>query len=113
MIQKSKTPLLDKVWEPADIQDFFTKQLKQLAKGLRTDAVRSVSITGGHLGASLGVVDLTVAIHHVFNTPKDRLIWDVGHQCYPHKILTGRRERMDTLRPGGRLSGFTMRKESE
>ena len=113
MTQKSKTPLLDKVWEPADIRDFSTKHLKQLAKELRTDTVRSVSITGGHLGASLGVVELTVAIHHVFNTPKDRLIWDVGHQCYPHKILTGRRERMNTLRQGGGLSGFTMRKESE
>ncbi|MCH7937124.1 MAG: 1-deoxy-D-xylulose-5-phosphate synthase [Proteobacteria bacterium] len=113
MAQKSKTPLLDRVREPADIRDFSTKQLKQLAKELRTDTVRSVSITGGHLGASLGVVELTVAIHHVFNTPKDRLIWDVGHQCYPHKILTGRRERMNTLRQGGGLSGFTMRKESE
>ena len=113
MTQKSKTPLLDKVRKPADIRDFPTKQLKQLAKELRTDTVRSVSITGGHLGASLGVVELTVAIHHVFNTPKDRLIWDVGHQCYPHKILPGRRERMDTLRQGGRLSGFTIRKESE
>ena len=113
MTQKSKTLLLDKVRKPADIRDFSTKQLKQLAKELRTDTVRSVSITGGHLGASLGVVELTVAIHHVFNTPKDRLIWDVGHQCYPHKILTGRRERMNTLRQGGGLSGFTMRKESE
>ncbi|MEE8213361.1 MAG: 1-deoxy-D-xylulose-5-phosphate synthase, partial [Alphaproteobacteria bacterium] len=113
MAQKSKTPLLDKVRKPADIRDFSIKQLKQLSKELRTDTVRSVSITGGHLGASLGVVELTVAIHHVFDTPKDRLIWDVGHQCYPHKILTGRRERMNTLRQGDGLSGFTMRKESE
>ena len=113
MATKSNTPLLDKVQNPADLRDFTTKQLKQLAKELRNDTVRSVSITGGHLGASLGVVELTVAIHHVFETPKDRLIWDVGHQCYPHKILTGRRERMHTLRQGGGLSGFTSRKESE
>tara|TARA_Y100000031_G_scaffold153818_1_gene199951 strand:- start:1392 stop:3326 length:1935 start_codon:yes stop_codon:yes gene_type:complete len=111
--QKSKTPLLDKVRKPADIRGFSIKQLKQLAKELRTDTVRSVSITGGHLGASLGVVELTVAIHHVFNTPKDRLIWDVGHQCYPHKILTERRELMNTLRQGGGLAGFTNRRESE
>ncbi len=113
MALKNKTPLLDKVRDPADIRGFSVKQLKQLAKELRSDTVRSVSITGGHLGASLGVVELTVAIHHVFNTPKDRLIWDVGHQCYPHKILTGRRDRMHTIRQGGGISGFTMRKESE
>ncbi|MGH6661916.1 MAG: 1-deoxy-D-xylulose-5-phosphate synthase N-terminal domain-containing protein, partial [Rhodospirillales bacterium] len=85
MVEKSKTPLLDSVRDPADIREFSVKQLKQLAKELRDDTVRSVSITGGHLGASLGVVELTVAIHHVFDTPRDRLIWDVGHQCYPHK----------------------------
>ncbi|MCH8237366.1 MAG: 1-deoxy-D-xylulose-5-phosphate synthase [Proteobacteria bacterium] len=113
MAQKSKTPLLDEVRYPSDIRDFSIKQLKQLANELRDDTVRSVSITGGHLGASLGVVELTVAIHHVFDTPRDRLIWDVGHQCYPHKILTGRRERMHTLRQGGGISGFTSRKESE
>ncbi|MGB0670139.1 MAG: 1-deoxy-D-xylulose-5-phosphate synthase N-terminal domain-containing protein, partial [Rhodospirillales bacterium] len=106
------TPLLDKVKEPADMRDFSLDQLKQLAHELRQDTVRSVSITGGHLGASLGVVELTTAIHHVFNTPEDRLIWDVGHQCYPHKILTGRRDRMTTLRQGGGLSGFTKRSES-
>jgi len=111
--ENSKTPLLDKVRNPADIRDYSTDQLKQLAKELRHDTVRSVSITGGHLGASLGVVELTVAIHHVFDTPKDRLIWDVGHQCYPHKILTGRRERMNTLRQGDGISGFTNRAESE
>jgi len=109
----SKTPLLDTVENPANLRDLSTKQLKQLAKELRDDTVRSVSITGGHLGASLGVVELTVAIHHVFETPKDRLIWDVGHQCYPHKILTGRRGRMNTLRQGDGISGFTNRSESE
>ena len=113
MAKQNKTPLLDKVRDPSDIRDFSIKQLKQLSKELRDDTVRSVSITGGHLGASLGVVELTVAIHHVFDTPKDRLIWDVGHQCYPHKILTGRRDQMHTLRQGGGLSGFTSRKESE
>jgi len=111
--EKSKTPLLDKVGIPSDINDFSVEDLKQLAKELRDDTVRSVSITGGHLGASLGVVELTVALHHVFDTPKDRLIWDVGHQCYPHKILTGRRERMYTLRQGDGLAGFTNRGESE
>jgi 1-deoxy-D-xylulose-5-phosphate synthase len=109
---KDDTPLLDKVRDPADIRDFSTAQLKQLAAELRDDTVRSVSITGGHLGASLGVIELTVAIHHIFDTPRDRLIWDVGHQCYPHKILTGRREFMHTLRQGGGLSGFTKRTES-
>ena len=82
----NKTPLLDMVRSPSDIRDLSVKQLKQLVKELRLDTVRSVSNTGGHLGASLGVVELTVAIHHVFDTPKDRLIWDVGHQCYPHKF---------------------------
>ena len=106
------TPLLDTVADPADIRGFTTEQLKQLADELRRDTVRSVSITGGHLGASLGVVELTVALHHVFDTPRDRLIWDVSHQCYPHKILTGRRSRMHTLRQGGGLSGFTKRTES-
>ena len=95
------------------MRDLSVEELKQLSKELRDDTVRSVSITGGHLGASLGVVELTVAIHHVFDTPGDRLIWDVGHQCYPHKILTGRRDRMHTLRQGGGLSGFTKRTESE
>ena len=107
------TPLLDTVEDPADIRDFTSEQLAQLADELRMDTVRSVSITGGHLGASLGVVELTVALHHVFETPQDRLIWDVGHQCYPHKILTGRRAHMHTLRKGDGISGFTKRSESE
>jgi len=110
--QESLTPLLDRVSDPKDLRDFSVDELKQLVRELRDDTVRSVSITGGHLGASLGVVELTAAIHHVFDTPNDRLIWDVGHQCYPHKILTGRRERMHTLRQGGGLSGFTKRTES-
>ncbi len=109
----STTPLLDTVRGPSDIRGFDTRQLKQLAGELREDTVQSVSFAGGHLGASLGVVELTVALHHVFDTPRDRLIWDVGHQCYPHKILTGRRDRMRTLRQGGGLAGFTNRKESE
>ncbi len=112
MVEKSNTPLLDSVQDPADIREFSVEQLKQLAKELRDDTVRSVSITGGHLGASLGVIELTVAIHHIFDTPRDRLIWDVGHQCYPHKILTGRRSRMHTLRQGRGLSGFTTRTAS-
>ncbi len=112
MTTDHNTPLLDTVSSPADIRDFSIEQLKQLADELRNDTVRNVSITGGHLGASLGVVELTVAIHHIFDTPDDRLIWDVGHQCYPHKILTGRRDQMHTLRQGGGLSGFTKRTES-
>jgi 1-deoxy-D-xylulose-5-phosphate synthase len=111
--QESLTPLLDRVGDPKDMREFSVDELKQLVRELRDDTVRSVSITGGHLGASLGVVELTAAIHHVFDTPNDRLIWDVGHQCYPHKILTGRRDRMHTLRQGGGLSGFTKRTESE
>ncbi len=110
---ESTTPLLDEVTYPSDLRDLSDKELRQLADELRDDTVRTVSFTGGHLGASLGVVELTVALHHVFDTPRDRLIWDVGHQCYPHKILTGRRDRMSTLRQGGGLSGFTKREESE
>ena len=113
MAMDSKTPLLDKVREPSDIRGFDAQQLKQLAEELRMDTVQSVSFTGGHLGASLGVVELTVALHHIFDTPNDRLIWDVGHQCYPHKTLTGRRNRMHTIRQGGGLAGFTNRQESE
>lgn len=109
----SKTPLLDTVKYPADMRDFSREQVKQLADELRTEVIDAVSVTGGHLGAGLGVVELTVAIHHVFNTPEDKLIWDVGHQCYPHKVLTGRRDRIRTLRQGGGLSGFTKRAESE
>ncbi len=109
----SKTPLLDRVKSPADMKGLNRAQLKQLADELRRETIDAVSVTGGHLGAGLGVVELTVAIHHLFDTPHDRLIWDVGHQAYPHKILTGRRERIRTLRQGGGLSGFTRRSESE
>lgn len=107
------TPLLDTVKFPADTRGFDIAQLKQLADEVRAETIDVVSVTGGHLGAGLGVVELTVALHHVFETPQDILIWDVGHQCYPHKILTGRRDRMRTLRQGGGLSGFTKRSESE
>jgi len=107
------TPLLDTVKVPADSRGLTTPQLKQLADELRAEVIDAVSVTGGHLGSALGVVELTVALHHVFETPKDILIWDVGHQCYPHKILTGRRDRIRTLRQGGGLSGFTKRAESE
>ena len=107
------TPLLDRVHYPSDLRNFSADQLKQVADELRAETLDAVSITGGHLGASLGVVELTVAIHAIFDTPYDRLIWDVGHQCYPHKILTGRRDRIRTLRQGGGLSGFTKRSESE
>lgn len=113
MTAQSKTPLLDRVKTPADLRALPESQLRQLADELRTETIDAVSVTGGHLGAGLGVVELTVAIHHVFNTPEDRLIWDVGHQCYPHKILTGRRDRIRTIRQGGGLSGFTKRAESE
>ena len=107
------TPLLDNVSKPSDLRNFSIEQLQQLSGELRADLIHSVSRTGGHLGAGLGVVELTVAIHHVFDTPDDRLIWDVGHQCYPHKILTGRRDRMSTIRQKDGLSGFTLRTESE
>ena len=108
----SKTPLLDTVNDPADTRDFTPKQLRQLADELRAETIDAVSITGGHLGAGLGVVELTVVLHHLFNTPKDRLVWDVGHQSYPHKILTGRRDRIRTIRQPGGLYGFTKRSES-
>jgi 1-deoxy-D-xylulose-5-phosphate synthase len=107
------TPLLDRVRIPEDLRNFSADQLKQLAAELRAETIDAVSVTGGHLGASLGVVELTVAIHAIFETPRDRLIWDVGHQAYPHKILTGRRDRIRTLRQEGGLSGFTRRSESE
>ena len=113
MSDSSKTTLLDTVRIPEDMRDFTADQLKQLADELRAETIDAVSITGGHLGAGLGVVELTVALHHVFEAPADRLIWDVSHQCYPHKILTGRRDRIRTLRQGGGLSGFTRRVESE
>ena len=108
-----ETPLLDTVRSPADTRGLSVAELRQLADELRTETIDAVSKTGGHLGAGLGVVELTVAIHHVFETPRDILIWDVGHQAYPHKILTGRRDRIRTLRTGGGLSGFTKRAESE
>ena len=107
------TELLDKVNSPADLRGLSEADLPQLAEELRTELISAVSQTGGHLGAGLGVVELTVALHYIFNTPADRLIWDVGHQCYPHKILTERRDRIRTLRQGGGLSGFTKRSESE
>jgi 1-deoxy-D-xylulose-5-phosphate synthase len=109
----SKTPLLDRVHFPSDLKNFSPEQLKQLAGELRWETIDAVAKTGGHLGAGLGVVELTIALHHVFDTPRDRLIWDVGHQAYPHKILTGRRDRIRTIRQGGGLSGFTKRAESE
>lgn len=113
MTPNDKTPLLDLVRTPADLRALKPEQLRQVADELRTETISAVSVTGGHLGAGLGVVELTVALHYVFQTPADRLIWDVGHQCYPHKILTGRRDRIRTLRTGGGLSGFTNRSESE
>ena len=113
MSDVSKTPLLDRVHFPSDLKNFSADQLKQLADELRWETIDAVAKTGGHLGAGLGVVELTVALHHVFDTPTDKLIWDVGHQAYPHKILTGRRDRIRTIRQGGGLSGFTKRAESE
>lgn len=113
MTNLPETPLLDTVKTPADLRRLKPTQLRQLADELRQEVISAVSVTGGHLGAGLGVVELTTAIHYVFDTPSDRLIWDVGHQCYPHKILTGRRDRIRTLRTGGGLSGFTKRSESE
>jgi 1-deoxy-D-xylulose-5-phosphate synthase len=107
------TPLLDSIKSPADLRGLHPKQLQQLADELRAETIDAVAITGGHLGAGLGVVELTVALHYLFDTPHDKLIWDVGHQAYPHKILTGRRDRIRTLRQGGGLSGFTKRAESE
>ncbi|MBI2255665.1 MAG: 1-deoxy-D-xylulose-5-phosphate synthase [Proteobacteria bacterium] len=109
----SKTPLLDRVVTPAQLRQLDPSDLRQLADELRQETIDAVSVTGGHLGAGLGVVELTTAIHYVFDTPYDRLIWDVGHQAYPHKILTGRRDRIRTLRQGGGLSGFVKRSESE
>ena len=113
MKRSPKTPILDKVLEPKDLDQIADANLAQLAGEVRAEMIDAVSITGGHLGAGLGVVELTLAIHKVFNTPHDRLIFDVGHQCYPHKILTGRRDRIRTLRQEDGLSGFTKRAESE
>src|SRR6516164_9730688 len=113
LYQPSKTPLLDQIRTPEDLRRFEPDRLRQIADELRQDLINAVAQTGGHLGAGLGVVELTVALHYVFETPRDRLIWDVGHQSYPHKILTGRRDRIRTIRQGGGLSGFTKRSESE
>ena len=112
-LSKPLTPLLDQIGSPADLRKMRESDLSQLAEELRAETISAVSVTGGHLGAGLGVVELTVALHYVFDTPADRIVWDVGHQAYPHKILTGRRERIRTLRQGGGLSGFTKRAESE
>jgi 1-deoxy-D-xylulose-5-phosphate synthase len=109
----SKTPLLDTIHTPDDLRKLKIEQVRQVADELRQETIDAVSVTGGHFGAGLGVVELTTAIHYIFDTPRDRLIWDVGHQAYPHKILTGRRDRIRTLRTGGGLSGFTKRTESD
>ena len=113
MNDRPTTPLLDQVTWPQDLRTLKPEQLPQLADELRQEVISAVGVTGGHLGSGLGVVELTTAIHYVFDTPNDKLVWDVGHQCYPHKILTGRRDRIRTLRQGGGLSGFTKRSESE
>src|SRR6201995_2688446 len=113
MSDRPETPLLDTVQLPADLRHLAKDQLPQLSDELRQEIISAVSVTGGHLGSALGVIELTVALHYVFDTPEDKLIWDVGHQAYPHKIVTGRRDRMRTIRQGGGLSGFTKRSESE
>lgn len=113
MNDRPQTPLLDQVIWPSDLRTLKPDQLPQLADELRQEVISAVGVTGGHLGSGLGVVELTTAIHYVFDTPRDKLVWDVGHQCYPHKILTGRRDRIRTLRQGGGLSGFTKRTESD
>ena len=105
------TKFLDKINFPSDLRKFDKKDLRQISNELRTELIDVVSETGGHLGAGLGVVELTVALHYVFNTPKDKLVWDVSHQCYPHKIITGRKKEIKTLRKGGGLSGFTKERE--
>src|SRR4249920_1621947 len=105
--------MLDSIREPSDLRRHSAGDLRQIADELRAETISAVAVTGGHLGAGLGVVELTIALHYVFDTPRDRLVWDVGHQAYPHKILTGRRDRIRTLRQGGGLSGFTKRAESE
>src|SRR5690242_18341250 len=106
-------PILKTLHTPSDLRRIDPARLRQVADELRAETINAVAVTGGHLGASLGVVELTVALHYVFDTPRDKVIWDVGHQAYPHKILTGRRDRIRTIRQGGGLSGFTKRAESE
>ena len=113
MTNNQPLTLLDRVKTPEDLRKLPVSDLRRLADELRLETIDAVSVTGGHLGAGLGVVELTVALHYVFDTPRDRIIWDVGHQAYPHKILTGRRDRIRTLRQAGGLSGFTRRAESE
>ena len=108
-----KYKFLDKINFPSDLKKVPEEKLQDVANEVREELIDVVSVTGGHLGASLGVVELTVALHYIFDTPRDKLIWDVGHQCYPHKILTGRKDKIRTLRQGGGLSGFTKRNESE
>ena len=112
-MDQSLTPLLDEIRFPEDLRQLSSDKLQQLADELRQEVINAVSVTGGHLGAGLGVVELTVALHYVYNTPGDRLIWDVGHQAYPHKVITGRRDGIRTLRQRNGLSGFTKRSESE
>ena len=112
-MNRAKTPLLNRINAPSDLKGLSDADLTTLAHEVRSDVVEAVAQTGGHLGSSLGVVELTVALHAVFDTPRDKLIWDVGHQCYPHKVLTGRRDRMNTLRQEGGISGFTKRSESK
>src|SRR5947209_11342350 len=107
-----ETKLLDAIHEPTHLRRLKESELRQLADELRAETISAVSVTGGHLGAGLGVVELTVALHYVFDTPHDKLVWDVGHQAYPHKIVTGRRDRIRTLRQGGGRSGLTKRAES-
>src|SRR5262249_670479 len=113
MSAENPTPLLDRTLTPQDLRSLKDHELKQLAAELRQGTIGAVAVHGGHVGAGLGVGELTIALHHVFDTPNDRLIWDVGHQSYPHKILTGRRDRIRTLRQAGGLSGFCKRAESE
>ena len=110
---KKNYEFLDQINFPSDLKKVPETKLQKVADELREEMIDAVSVTGGHLGASLGVVELSVALHYIFNTPSDKLIWDVGHQCYPHKILTGRKDKIRTLRQGGGLSGFTKRLESE
>ena len=110
---KKEYKYLDQINFPSDLKKISETNLQKVADELREEMIDAVSVTGGHLGASLGVVELTVALHYIFNTPNDKLIWDVGHQCYPHKIITGRKDKIRTLRQGGGLSGFTKRQESE